>query len=387
MQTGENVTTNDKGSARVLQVVGHGMVRDGVQTWLMHILRHIDRERFRMDFVVEREGMAYDDEIRSLGSRIIVCPHHRRVPIHARNFGQILRDKGPYDVVHSHFHHYNGLILRWARQAGVPVRIAHSHTDYSQDDRKRGVLWRMIYVNLMRQLLVQNATVGLAVSRKAASALYGAAWEADPRWRILYYGIDLKPFQSTVDATAVRAELGIPADTFVVGHVGRFDEQKNHRFLVKIAAEIARYEPRVRFLLVGDGPLRPIIEQQVAQAGIVDKVVFAGVRSDVPRLMLGAMDVFVFPSFYEGLPLVGIEAQAAGLPLILSDDVSEEVGVINPLIQRLSLSQPASLWAQAVLAVKDTIPPITQRDALKLLEESHFTIAHSVRELEAVYAG
>jgi len=381
------MTSSNRGSIRILQVAGGGpMQRGGIETWLMHILRHIDRECFRMDFVAEEGEGAYDDEIRALGSPLIVCPHRRRPLAYARNFRRILRDQGPYDVVHSHFHYYSGHILRLARQLGVPIRIAHSHNDYRQDDKNRNALWR-VYVGLMKRQIFQNATVGLASSRKAAEALFGEGWEDDPRWRLLYYGIDLNPFQVTVDPGAVRAELGIPAGAFVVGHVGKFDEQKNHAFLVDIAAELAEREPDVRLLLVGDGQLRPAIERRAMQANIADKVTFAGVRADVARLMLGAMDVFVMPSLYEGLGIAGIEAQAAGLPLIVSDVIPEEVGVVNSLVRRLSLSNPASVWAEVILAVQNTLSPITQQDALRSIEKSKFSINTSLRELERVYAG
>jgi glycosyltransferase involved in cell wall biosynthesis len=376
-----------KGSVRILQVVGHGMARGGLETWLMHILRHIDREQFRMDFVVETaQRQGYDEEVRALGSRIIRCPQHRRLLTYGRNFSRILRDQGPYDIVHSHFHHYNGYVLYLARRAGVPVRIAHSHNDFTYDDEQRGALWRL-YTQAMRRLITKNATSGLAASREAAGALYGSTWESDLRWRVLHCGIDLKPFEVSVEPATVRAELGIPADAFVIGHVGRFYVQKNHAFLVNIAAEVARREPKMRLLLVGDGPLRPAIKDRVARSGIADKTIFAGVRPDVPRLMLGAMDVFVLPSLFEGLPLVGIETQAAGLPLIRSDVISPEMDVVQPLIQRVSLTQQVSDWAEAILAAPPMALSITQRATLRTMRHSHLNIDSSVEKVRHIYAG
>jgi glycosyltransferase involved in cell wall biosynthesis len=237
----------------------------------------------------------------------------------------------------------------------------------------------------MKRWVAQHATVGLAASRLAATDLFGPIWEADPRWQILHYGIDLTPFRNPVDPVAGRAELNIPAEVFVIGHVGRFAEQKNHAFLVDILIEVAKREPQTRLLLVGDGSLRPAIEQKVAQADLTDRVVFAGLRADVARLMQGVMDVFMLPSFYEGLPLVGIEAQAAGLPVILSDAITEEVDRVRPLVQRLSLSQPASVWAEVILAVRDAAPAITQQEALTVIEKSSFNIQTSVESLAEVY--
>ena len=381
------MTAGSSGPTRILHVVG-AMGRSGVETWLMHVLHHLDRERFRMDFMVQAtKKTAYDDEIQELGSRIFRCSHRRQLVKHDRDFRRILRDQGPYDVIHCHLHYYNGYALRRGRQAGIPIRIAHSHNDFSPAYEGRSVLWKM-YANVMRLWISEDATVGLAASREAARSLFGPAWEADSRLRILYYGVDLKPFHDAaeVDPAATRAELGMPADAFVMGHVGRFFEQKNHEFLVDIASEVIKREPTAYLLMVGNGPLRPAIERRVAEAEIGDRVIFAGVRPDVPRLMLGAMDVFVLPSFFEGLPVVGIEAQAAGLPFVLSDVISEEMDVAHPLIHRLSLSQPASVWAETILAARNA-GLFARQKALRLMEESHFNIDSSSRELERVYGG
>lgn len=371
-------------SIRILQVVG-GMNRGGIETWLMYILRYIDRDRFRIDFLVHTtQPCAYDDEIRALGSKIIPCLHPSQPWLYARNFKRVLREHGPYDVVHSHVHHYTGYVLRLAQQAGVPVRIAHSHSDTSQLQAKARLL-RRGYLKLMTQWIARHATVGLAASRKAAVALFGPAWDADPRWQLLHCGIDMALFQDLVDPVAIRAELGIPPDAFVIGHVGRFVELKNHTFLVDIAAKVTMREPRTHLLLVGDGPLRPALEQNVAQLGLTDRVVFVGLRPDVPRLMLGAMDVFIFPSVYEGLPLVLLEAQAAMLPCIFSDVITEEVEVVKPLMRRMCLSQPASAWVEAVLAMRSAATTITQADTLAIVENSPFNIAYSVKALKEIY--
>lgn len=370
---------------RILHVVA-GMDRGGIETWLMHILRHLDRERFHMDFMIQTtEKEDYEDEIRELGSQIFRYSHRQRPVKHDRDFRRILRDQGPYDVLHSHRYLYSGYALHRARQADIPVRIAHSHNDFSPESEKRSAPWKM-YATLMRRWIANDATVGLAASREAARALFGPTWEADPRLRVLYYGIDLEPFWGIADPAAVRLELGIPANAFVMGHVGRFFEQKNHEFLVEVASEVIMREPKARLLMVGDGPLRRSIEQRVARAGIQGRTIFAGVRPDVPRLMLGAMDVFIMPSFFEGLPMVGIEAQAAGLPFVLSDAISKEMDVAHPLIHRLSLSQPASVWAETILAARNAKPSIRQ-DGRRLIEESPFNIDRSARELEKVYGG
>lgn len=358
----------------------------GTQAWLMHVLRHIDRTLFQVDFAVHENGpFTYEEEIRKLGSRLLRCqpPHSVRPWTYARDFGRILTDSEPYEVVHSHRHFLNGYVLRLAHNAGVPVRIAHSHMDSSLEDAQRG-LWRRCYQRVLQRWLHRHATLGLACSRYAAASLFGSAWQQDPRHRLLYCGIDLTPFQEPVNRSAVRASLGLPHDAFVLGHVGRFTTQKNHAFLVTIATEVIRREPRARLLLVGDGPLRPAIERQVQESGLAQHVIFAGERADIPQL-LRAMDVFVMPSLYEGLPLVGMEAQAAGLPLVVADSVTPEVGFLPELVHSLALSQSSGAWADAALSVRDKPPATELAEALSRMLEGPFNIRTGIEKLARIY--
>lgn len=370
------------GQIRVLHVVG-GMNRGGAETWLMHVLRHIDRDRFRFDFLVHTDKpCAYDDEIRDLGSKIIPCLIPSQPWRYAINFARIMKEYGPYDVVHSHVHHYSGFVLWLAKRARVSIRISHSHSDTSQSDSKAGII-RKAYLRITERMVYQYATNGVACSDKAASALFGSEWKNNRRQRILYCGVDLSPFNDAVVSAEVRRELGIPIDAYVVGHVGRFSEQKNHVFLLDIVRCMVERDPKVRCLLVGDGPLRKEIEAKVDKLKLNEKVIFAGVRSDVPRLMMGAMDVFLFPSNYEGLGLVLVEAQAAGLPCVFSDVIPEEADVVPTLIKRVSLDQPSAQWAKMVIATQKAEP--FQKQALKLVEQSVFNVNRSVEQLTKTY--
>lgn len=375
---------SDHDPIRILHIIGSMRLGGGVQAWFMRVLRHIDRRRFRMD-VQTMFSDVYDNEIRALGSKILLCPPYRRLWSYARNLKRILSEHGPYDIVHSHVPGHSGYVLRLAQWAGVPIRIAHSRAADSPFLTRSGLL-RRGYETLMKRWIVRYATAGLASSQMAATTMFGSAWGADSRyWQTLYPATDLTPFRAPVDPAAVRAELDIPPDAFVLGHVGRFTEQKNHALIVDVAAEVARREPRMHLLLVGDGPLRPAIEQKVAQMGLADGVVLAGFRLDVPRLMLGVMDVFLFPSLFEGLGLVLIEAQAAGLCCVFSDVVPEEANLVKPLVRRLSLLQPPSVWAEEILAARNAEPGITQPEALALVEQSPFNIRTGVKDLEKFY--
>jgi glycosyltransferase involved in cell wall biosynthesis len=367
---------------RILHVVG-SLARGGVETWLMQVLRRIDRTRFSLDFLtLSAEPQAYDEEARALGSAIMACPGYRHPPVYARNFRRIVEEHGPYDVLHCHFQEYSGFVLWLAQHAGIPVRIAHSHSD-TMLLWARARLARRLYIRLMQRLIGRCSTVRLAVSQQAAALLFdvpGRSWQWFP------CGIDLAPFAARIDPAAVRSACGLAHDAFVVGHVGRFVAAKNHRLLIDMLAHLVRTKPEAMLLLVGDGPLLPDVQRQVASSGLQDHVTFAGSRPDVAHLMRGAMDVCVLPSFYEGLGLAGIEAQAAGLPCLFSNRVPAEADVVAPLVRRLSLAQPPEAWAAAALDAGARRSVISQETALAAVQQSGFDIQHSVQRLENLYS-
>lgn len=361
-------------SLRILHAVG-GMERAGIETWLMHVLRRIDRSQFQFDFLVHTDrSCAYDDEIRSLGSRIIPCPHPHQPWRYIREVRRALHEFGPYDVVHSHLHHFSGLVLRLARQFNVPQRIAHSHTAPAGE---KTAFLRKLYLRYSKGMLRREATVGLAASEAAAIDLYGPNWTTDPRWRILPCGIDLARF-TAYPRDEVRTELGLTADDFVIGHVGRFDAVKNHRFLLEVARALLRLKQNTRLLLVGDGVLRADIEAKAHQQEI--PFICTGSRADVPRL-LSAMDAFVFPSIFEGLPMSVVEAQAAGLPVLISTGVPAEASVVPGSVLRIPLDAGAQAWAEAV---QNHQRPDRQR-CLDKVTASRFNLAANLDHLLALY--
>jgi glycosyltransferase involved in cell wall biosynthesis len=368
-------------SVRVLHVVAR-MDRGGVETWLMQVLRNLDPARVRMHFLVTRaEPGHYDAEIEALASAVIPCASPSNPFLFARRFLAVLRERGPYDVVHSHVHRFSGFVLALARRGGVPVRIAHSHLDTRRLDAQAGLV-RRLYLAVMGAALRRYATDGLAVSEAAAAALFGPRWRNDPRWEVARCGLDFSAFREPADVSSMRAELGVPRDALVLGHVGRFDAQKNHAFLLKVAAAVFRREPRARLVLIGDGPLRGPIEADAARLGVRERVVFAGIRADVPRV-LRSFDVLLFPSIREGLPLVGLEAQAAGLPIVLSDTITPELVVIPELFSWRSTEEPAESWAEAVWsAARSRACGVA---AVAALERSEFSLPRSLSGLLEVY--
>lgn len=368
---------------RVLHVLG-ALNRGGAETWILNVLRHIDRDRFRLDFAVHTsQPAAYDDEARALGARIFPCLRPHRPLRYLRNLRRILESEGPYDVVHSHVHHYSGIVLWQARRCGVRTRLAHSHSDTSGPDRAAGMA-RRGYLKLTERLVRRHATGGLAASDQAASALFGRAWRQDPRWRLLFCGIDLAPFERPWDRAPIAREFGIAPDAVIFGHVGRFEPQKNHLFLVDLFARIAESLPSAHLCLVGDGSLRGAVEERVRQLGLERRVAFAGVREDVPKLLLGLFDAFLLPSLFEGLPVALLEAQAAGVPCVVSDAISPQAAALPGLVSRLPLGASADAWAAVAIARATGTP--RDRSSLEILRHGEFDILVSVRSLEAIYA-
>jgi glycosyltransferase involved in cell wall biosynthesis len=377
--------TRSERPVRILHVL-RAMNRGGIETWLMNNLRNIDRERFQMEFLIgTREPSDYDEEIRDLGCPIIPIarPHPSRPWRAAREFLNVLRTRGPYDVVHAHEQELSGYYLRYAARASVPLRIAHSHNDVTRFPGYCPSLGNRLRASMLRRWIDRYATHGLACSRLAAQALFGPGWELEPRWQVFPYGIDLKPFDQPVERDSVRAEFGIEPRDFVIGHVGRLDAQKNHAFLLDIVRDLATRGLPVKLLLLGNGPLRSMIEEKIRSAGLIDRVVLAGVRGDVPRVMLAAMDVFVFPSHFEGLGLVLLEAQAAGLPCVASERVPVEANVDKDLFHTVSLARTAPEWADAVLQVQSARSD--RAITFHALQTSGFDIRINVRHLEKLY--
>jgi glycosyltransferase involved in cell wall biosynthesis len=295
----------------------------------MHVLRNIDRDYYHFDFLVSAtNACAYDDEIRALGSKIISCPHPQKPFRYGKNFVRLVRKNGPYDIIHSHVHHFSGFNLLLARLLGIRGRISHSHNDTRFAESTAGLL-RKLYLKAMKCSIHMSSTQGFFCSEKAAESLYGEKWNVDQRWISLYCGIDFSPFKIPVSSTELRDELNISPDAFVVGHVGRFSTSKNHSFLLEIFAALHKMVPTAVLLLVGDGALREDMEIKARALNIHDSIIFAGVRPDVPAIMRTSMNVFCFPSLWEGLPVTVIEAQAAGLPCVLSDSITNEVAILD----------------------------------------------------------
>jgi glycosyltransferase involved in cell wall biosynthesis len=367
---------------RILHSVGH-LSRGGIETWLYEVVRRLGPPRYEHHVMVwTRAEEAFTAEFRAAGAIVHALPGHTNPVRFARAFHRVMRSAGPFDVLHTHGTQFHGYVMGLARMHGIPVRIAHSHTDIRPVLRGSGPLYRA-YAAAGHRAIRALATAGRGVSELAAISMFGPRWRSDPRWQLLYCGIDLERFARPPEPE-LREALGIPPGRFVLGHVGRFEPQKNHAFLLDLAAELLRQEMNVHLLMIGDGNLRAPIEAQVQPHGLASRVTFLRDCRDVPRMMANAMDAFILPSLYEGLPLALVEAQAAGLPCLVADAVSAEA-VVNPaMVCRLPLAAGVAAWTDALTNLPSRIDP--RHPALRaLFERSGFSIAHSAERLGALY--
>lgn len=308
---------------KVVHVLGV-MNAGGTEAWLMTLLRNTDKNLIQHDFIVHsQEKGFYDDEIKLLGGNI----HHvlfSRNPIkYFFNLYKLFKTLNP-DVVHSHVHVFSGLVLLIAFISGVTNRVSHSHTDLSVQQHGQTLI-RKVYWKIMQILILMFATTKIAVSQQAAVNLYGKNYKSQKKCLIMPCGIDLTKYDKKYKNENMRKEFGLPDNAFVLGHVGRFEQSKNHDFLIDLLYEIRKVNKNVYLVLVGDGTLKERIEIKVKDLELEPYVIFTGLRKDVPIIMLSVFDVFLFPSFYEGLGLVAIEAQLAGLNCICSKFIPQEV--------------------------------------------------------------
>lgn len=355
----------------------------GIETFLLNIIRKTSRESFCHDFLYTypSEENDRDREIIGLGGRIFTCSQQfglRHNPLSfSKHFSSIVQDT-KYQIVHSHLWGGNGYVLRCARNNGIPVRISHSH---SAPLPTRNVL-RQIRHSIFRHWIHNNATHLLAVSNAAGQSLYRQDW-GNLRCEVFPPAIDLSPFKQEYDSSVVRCELGIPQRAFVIGTVGRCDICKNHNALLEIASILKNRHVDVYVLIVGYGPLLESIKLKSVAMGLERNVICVGVRSDVPRLLKGAMDVFVLPSLFEGLSLALVEAQAAGLPCVISDRIPQEAVVVEDRISIVGLNRGYELWADAIVQARTA--KLARRLSLSIVEKSVFNIDVCIVNLENLY--
>ena len=335
----------NKKPIRVLHVVG-GMNNAGLEAFIMNIYRKIDREKIQFDFaVLNKNETYYFEEIKSLGGKIYIQDDPKVVGLKKFEQGlyKTIQENGPYECVHSHIYYFNGSILKVAKKCNVRVRISHSHN--TKDGKKDGLV-RAIYRKYMQKMILKNATHTIGCSEEACRALHGDNSLNNGKSTVLPNAIDLQPYANlSMDKNENRKKAQLPLDIPLIGHIGRFVEEKNHKYLIDIFEAFSKMNPSAKLVLVGDGPLRRDIKKIVDNKKLTDKVLFLGIRKDIPDI-LGSLDLFVFTSLFEGLGIVVVEAQASGVNCLISDTIPSEVDLNIDLINKLSINEPVEKWTE-----------------------------------------
>jgi len=326
---------------RIFQL-GYALNLAGTETVFMNWYRNVDRQKIQFDFgVMQQYNTPHADEIKRLGGRIFIIPAGHGIYQRLRFLYHLyftLKRNGPYEAFQSHDHFFAGFTCMIAWMVGIKKRITISH--YADGENKINLLSKLCRF-FSRLLIKLFSTYRLAVSKKAGETLYGK----NLPFQIIHNGINLNKFAYNPSIRKnMRLALNID-DKFIVGHIGRFEKQKNHLFLIDIFAMIYKTNPQAILLCIGEGSLEPIIHSKVEQLGLSHAVHFLGSKTDIQN-WYQVFDVFLLPSLFEGLPLVAIEAQCSGLPCFLSDTIATETAVCNTCF--LPLSGSASLWASTI---------------------------------------
>lgn len=285
---------------RIAQIVGKWL-GGGVEAVVMNYYRHLDHNKIQFDFICDDDSTNIPyDEIEKLGGKVILIPPYQKVFKYQKELRRVLRD-GKYKIVHSHINTLSVFPLYAAKKVGVPVRIAHSHSTTNKKEWKKNLLKQVL-----RPFSKKYATNYMCCSELAGRWLFGDKAYDEGKVYLLNNAIDLDKFKYDKKIRdKKRKELGIKEDTIVIGHIGRFVAQKNHTFLIDIFNQFHKKEKNSILLLAGQGPLQEEIKNKVRELGLDDSVRFLGQRNDANELYQ-AFDVFLLPSLYEGLPVVGV---------------------------------------------------------------------------------
>ena len=335
---------------KVLHVVG-GMNKGGTETMLMNIYRKINRDRIQFDFLYfTDEETYYDKEIIELGGKIIRI--HKMKFIQMFDFissiSQVINSNGPYKVVHAHTLFNCGLVVKAAKKSNIDIRIAHAHTTL---DNENGIL-RKLYIKIMRNMILKYSTNLLSCSNLAGKYLFGEDTVKSSKYDILPNLISYENIINIDENKVYQLKKinELNSDNLILGNIGTLKEAKNQQFLLDIVYKLKEKNKNVKLLLVGSGPLEENLREKCEKLGMENEVIFTGTRDDID-VILSSMDVFVFPSSFEGLGLVLLEAQAAGLPCVVSEAIQPEADLQLGLFSKLKLSDGADIWSNKIIEV------------------------------------
>ena len=365
----------DNKHIKVAQVMGKWL-GGGVEAVVMNYYRHIDKNKIQFDFIFDNDSKNIPyEEIKKLGGEVILISPYQNAYKYHKQLKKVLKD-GKYKIVHSHINTLSVFSLFAAKCAGVPVRIAHSHSTTNKKEKKR---------NLMKQTLRPFsrlfATDYMCCSEFAGRWLFGNKEYDKGNVYLLNNAIDLDRFIYNEEVRKQkRKELGISDDTLVIGHIGRFVSQKNHMFLIDIFNELHKKESNSMLLLAGQGPLQDEIKEKVCNLQLDNNVKFLG-QINNPNELYQVFDTFILPSLYEGLPVVGVEAQSAGLLCVLSDNMTKETKLLSST-KFMSLSLGGDAWSEVIL---QSLQEYKREDKQYEIYNNGFNIKKEVKKLEKKY--
>lgn len=326
---------------RILQIVPN-MHSAGIENWIMNIYRNIDRDKIQFDFLVHyTKHFDFDDEIEKRGGKIyrLSVREDNNIKKYIKDLDIFFKNHKEYKVIHSHMPSLAYIHLGIARRNKVEHRFLHSHNAFSSRNLKGHMK------AIMSKIAKYNATELLACSKKAGAFQYGKK-----SFRVINNAIELEKFVYSENVrNEIRDSLGL-SNRFIIGHIGRFNVQKNHAFIINIMSVLKELDEDFHLLLLGSGEKREEIEKLVAEKKLTQKVTFLGVRSDANKFYQ-AFDTFILPSLHEGLPVVGVEAQAADLPVIFSSEVTDEAKLIEKT-KFLPIDDGLECWISEILSVK-----------------------------------
>lgn len=359
---------------RVLHILG-GMNQGGTENFLMNLYRSIDKEKVQFDFLVNRVGV-FDEEIKSLGGNIYYIPALQNIGQfkYTKNLDKFFKEHSEYKIIHSHLNQVTGLILERAKKANIPVRIAHSHNSKSNKN-----LVIKNYKKYLQSKILKNATNLWACSKLAAQWLYGK--KEINNVDIIPNAIDAEKFIYKEETRKkLRKEFNINEDAFVIGNIARMSYQKNHMFLIKIFYELKKIEKEAKMVIVGNGEEKEKIISEIKHLNLENDIILLEDRKDVNEI-LQMMDYFVFPSRFEGLGIVLIEAQTAGLKCITSKDVVPSEVAITDLVEFYSLKKSPKEWAKKIYLHKK----YDRENQLQKIRKANYDVKNLIEKIQKKY--
>ncbi|MCL1675668.1 glycosyltransferase [Elizabethkingia meningoseptica] len=363
---------------KVVHILGK-FDRGGVEVFLKDVYLNTNKLKTDISFVLLDDGKGvFDDELEAAAAQLYKIPINKGLFNFTKQFYKYIK-KNKITVVHSHVQAFSGFILFIAYLAGVKGRVAHSHSEESY--LKRGEsLYRKLYLKLMKFLLINFSNCRISCSENAGKSLFGSS-----KFSVVVNGINPNKFScfSYTERMNLLNSLNLSEKDIIIGHIGRVDIPKNHSFIIDIADVLIKKNSNFKFVLVGNGPLFKDVNEKIINKGLEKNVLMLGSRDDAPNLFINLFDVFLFPSIYEGLPIVLLEAQISGLSCLISNNISIESIVFEEMVTIIELSKGADYWANLLLELYKKTDKTEEYK--KRFENTKYTIIETIKTFDEMY--